>query len=276
MLSGWIPNRINRAAFLRGEFEFSWAAGQLRERDFAEFKRELLVNAEEDIQGVCEAWWVANTWYPHHALSHRLRLAEQALRELLAEGLVRLVTWGPGRDLEGIPGERHDETLRSFTTWVVTESVKVHFTITPSGSVALDGNPSPPRVTAFRGRLGSDVRSNSHPSNSDAYELNHPEDRVGCGSGPHEDGQDQQHPRNRGEPCPPANHPCLPVPGTLPAGSGPGPTSYGDCVLPSCFRLCPHSALPFRLMFRRTLPRALGFLKHGPYPVMLPSWTLST
>lgn len=119
------------------EFEFSWAAGQLRERDFGEFKRELLVSAGDDIQGVHEAWLLANTWYPHHALSHRLGLAEQAVRELLAEGFVRLVTWGPGRDAQDIPGEQHDGIFRSFSTWVVTESVTVYFIITPSGSLDL-------------------------------------------------------------------------------------------------------------------------------------------
>ena len=72
-LSEVATNRITRE-----EFEFSWASGLVRERDFGEFKWELLASGMEDIQGVYEAWWYANTWYPNRPLSERLNMAERA------------------------------------------------------------------------------------------------------------------------------------------------------------------------------------------------------
>jgi hypothetical protein len=105
---------------IRGdEFEFVWGSGGLREPTFGEFKRELLFDANMDVTGVYEAWWRANSVFPHHPLSQRLAMAEQALRELLAEGLVILTEDTKGQ--RPIPRDRHDECLRSWDTWVVTE-----------------------------------------------------------------------------------------------------------------------------------------------------------
>jgi hypothetical protein len=102
------------------EFEFVWRSGALRERTFGEFKRELLDDANSDIIGVYEAWWRANSMFPHRPLSQRLAMAEQALRELLAEGLVVLI--GDREEKEAIPRDRHDEYLRSWDTWIVTDN----------------------------------------------------------------------------------------------------------------------------------------------------------
>ena len=74
------------------EFEFAWTTGAVRERTFGEFKRELLNDSSTDTFGVYEAWWYANSIFPHRPLSERLAMAERAIRELLAEGLVQLVS----------------------------------------------------------------------------------------------------------------------------------------------------------------------------------------
>jgi len=74
------------------EFEFAWSTGALRERTFGEYKRELLNDSTADARGVYEAWWYANKVFPHRPLSERLGMAERAIRELLAEGLIQLIS----------------------------------------------------------------------------------------------------------------------------------------------------------------------------------------
>jgi hypothetical protein len=108
------------------------------EREYGEFKYELLFYAAGDVQGVYEAWWSANSWYPLRPISERLVIAERAVRELLAERLITLV-----RDpMEGaddiIPRSRHDEALRSWDAWVIgSEGIKVGYAITDAGLRAL-------------------------------------------------------------------------------------------------------------------------------------------
>jgi hypothetical protein len=105
-LSAVATNQITRE-----EFEFSWASGLLRERSFGEFKWELLASGMEDIQGVYEAWWSANTWYPHRPLSERLSMAVRALRELLAEGLIIGLVIPPcGRSIKALRAPGREAT----------------------------------------------------------------------------------------------------------------------------------------------------------------------
>jgi hypothetical protein len=126
------------------EFEFSWASGLLRERDFGEFKWEVLAAASEEIQGVYEAWWQANTWYPNRPVSERIAMAERALRELLAEGLIALVSSVSGEEA-AIPREEHDVVLRAYGTWVVTADLpRVSYVLTHEGLARVQG------MTVFR------------------------------------------------------------------------------------------------------------------------------
>jgi len=115
------------------EFEFSWKSGLLREPDFGEFKWEILACAAEDRHGVYEAWWQANTWYPNRPVSERMGMAERALRELLAEGLISLVTSQGGQQSE-VAMEQHDPVLRQYSAWVVSpESAHVSYILTRRG-----------------------------------------------------------------------------------------------------------------------------------------------
>jgi hypothetical protein len=119
-----------------GEFETSWASGQSREREFGEFKRELLV--AEDRIGVFEAWYLSNSWYPHRPISDRLAIAERAVRELLAEGLARLCEGSVEQDGDEIPRAQHDQVLRANETWIVGDAITAHLEITDAGRRALD------------------------------------------------------------------------------------------------------------------------------------------
>jgi hypothetical protein len=123
-----------KAHRIRGdEFDFVWRSGALRERTFGEFKRELLFDANADVHGVYEAWWSANSMFPHRPLSQRLAMAEQAVRELLAEGLVILAEDSYAKQV--IPRDRHDEYLRSWNTWVVTDNgPRCYFWTTEKGT----------------------------------------------------------------------------------------------------------------------------------------------
>lgn len=51
---------------------------------------EVVVSANEDVTGVHEVWWVANTWWPDLPLSVRLRRAEDAISWALERGLIAL------------------------------------------------------------------------------------------------------------------------------------------------------------------------------------------
>lgn len=117
------------------EFEFAWSTGALRERTFGEFKRELLDHSNMDTCGVYEAWWTANAMFPHRPLSDRLGMAERAIRELLAEGLIRLVADQSNPEESVIAREQHDEVLRAWNTWVVdAEGPKAYFWWTELGA----------------------------------------------------------------------------------------------------------------------------------------------
>jgi len=102
---------------------------------FAAYKRELLFDAADCVNGVYEAWWRANTLFPERALSERLAMAEQAIRELLAEGLIVLIRDESDPQGSEIPRSDSEEVLRQSGTWVVAyEGIKVHFTVTSVGA----------------------------------------------------------------------------------------------------------------------------------------------
>ncbi len=111
---------------------------------FGAFKRELLLDAFADVNGVYEAWWRANTLFPERALSERLAMAEQAIRELLAEGLIAMIRDEDDPRGSEIPRSDTEEVLRQSDTWVVAyEGIKVHFTVTSAGAklVSEGGHP---------------------------------------------------------------------------------------------------------------------------------------
>jgi len=110
---------------------------------FGAYKRELLLDAADGVNGVYEAWWRANTLFPERALSERLAMAEQAIRELLAEGLIVLIRDESDPQGSEIPRSDTEEVLRQSGTWLVAyEGIKVHFTVTSAGAkLVSEGGP---------------------------------------------------------------------------------------------------------------------------------------
>ncbi len=105
---------------------------------FGAYKRDLLLGAFTFVNGVYEAWWRANTLFPERALSERLAMAEQAIRELVAEGLIVLIRDENEPQGSEIPHSDTEEVLKRFDTWEVAyEGIKVHFTITSAGERSL-------------------------------------------------------------------------------------------------------------------------------------------
>jgi hypothetical protein len=101
---------------------------------FGAFKRELVLDAFAYVNGVYEAWWKANKLFPDRALSERLAIAEQAIRELLAEGLIVLIRDEHDPAGSELPSSETEEVLKRFDTWdVAYEGIKVHFTTTRAG-----------------------------------------------------------------------------------------------------------------------------------------------
>ena len=101
---------------------------------FDAYKRELLHDAFAYPNGAYEAWWRANALFPERAVSERLAMAEQAIRELLAEGLIVLIRDEDDPQGSEIPRSDTEEVLKRFDTWEVAyEGIKVHFTSTSAG-----------------------------------------------------------------------------------------------------------------------------------------------
>ena len=111
---------------------------------FDAYKRELLHDAFAYLNGVYEAWWRANALFPERAVSERLAMAEQAIRELLAEGLIVLIRDEDDPQGSEIPRSDTEEVLKRFDTWEVAyEGIKVHFTSTSAGDKLVNEGGTP-------------------------------------------------------------------------------------------------------------------------------------
>jgi hypothetical protein len=116
---------------------------------FGAYKRHLLFDAFAYVNGVYEAWWRANTLFPERALSERLAMAEQAIRELLAEGLIALIRDEDDPRGSEIPRSDTEEVFTRFDTWVVEyEGIKVHFTTTSAGDKLVNEGGTPEDTSA--------------------------------------------------------------------------------------------------------------------------------
>jgi hypothetical protein len=111
---------------------------------FGAYKRELLLDAFAYVNGVYEAWWLANRLFPELALSERLAIAERAIRELLVQGLIVLIRDENDPQGSEIPRSETEELLRHFDTWEVAyEGIKVHFTTTSTGDKLVNEGGAP-------------------------------------------------------------------------------------------------------------------------------------
>ena len=121
--------------FSRGARGLTWRQNGFVD-DVETIRAELLSAAVEDLTGVYEAWWTANTLRPHLAVSARLALAEAALASLLADGLVVLRRGSWTRQVD-VAERDVDCVLREYSTWTTDdEADRVFFEATPSGRLA--------------------------------------------------------------------------------------------------------------------------------------------
>jgi len=111
---------------------------------FRAYKRELLLNAFAFVNGVYEAWWRANALFPERALSERLAIAEQAIRELLDQGLIVLVRDDNDPKGSEVLGSETEEVLKRWDTWAIgSDGIKVHFTTTNAGEKLVNEGGAP-------------------------------------------------------------------------------------------------------------------------------------
>ena len=96
-------------------------------------RRNLIADATDDAIGVYEAWWAANTRWPDRPLSERLRIAEEAVRSAVEDGLlaVEVGSWKDGtRAVDEAEGLR---LLAEWSTWAIPEGPTVFVWRTEKG-----------------------------------------------------------------------------------------------------------------------------------------------
>jgi hypothetical protein len=83
-------------------------------------KAEVLSEVEADNVGVWEVLWRANSLFPEALMSERVALAENVIRDLLAEDLVRVLQGDPwfGQGDELWPVADAGVVLRNWSAWV--------------------------------------------------------------------------------------------------------------------------------------------------------------
>lgn len=100
-----------------------------------DFLVRVLSDASDDLSGIYEVWWQANTWYPSWPLSRRLQLAEDTVARLVREGLVRLYRgdWETAVS-HPIPLDETEAVLLAWETWAIPDGPHVFLTATQQGN----------------------------------------------------------------------------------------------------------------------------------------------
>ena len=96
-------------------------------------RRALIADAMDDVIGVYEAWWSANTLWPEKRPSERLRIAEEAVQSALDDGFVRIEvgSWADGTNpVDDAEGRR---LLNEWATWAIPNGPKVFVWRTDKG-----------------------------------------------------------------------------------------------------------------------------------------------
>lgn len=110
------------------------------ERD--DLKYEVVVSATEDVTGVYEVCFVANTWWPSLRVSDRLRMAEDSVQWALDQGLIALYHDALAEGRELAPHE-WPEVLRDWRTWAIPEGPPLFVWRTDAGAEWLRRKPLP-------------------------------------------------------------------------------------------------------------------------------------
>ena len=98
-----------------------------------ELRRSLIADATNDVIGVYEALWDANTRWPERPPSERLRIAEEAVRSALDEGLliVEVGSWQDGTT--PVDDAEARTLLNEWATWAIPDGPKVFVWRTDKG-----------------------------------------------------------------------------------------------------------------------------------------------
>jgi hypothetical protein len=84
------------------------------------FKQEVLKQCAEGRIGVHQVLWLASDRFPGRRVSERLAVAEQAVWELLHQGLIQMLRPIPDRPAEQaevVAGDEWQDLLLAWTTW---------------------------------------------------------------------------------------------------------------------------------------------------------------
>lgn len=107
-----------------------------------DLKYEVIWSANEDVTGVHEVLWSANTWWPEKPVSERLRLAEQAIEWALARGLITL-HYEDSADARALAAHEIPERLREWQTWGIPDGPALFFWRTEAGEHWIRTKPVP-------------------------------------------------------------------------------------------------------------------------------------
>jgi hypothetical protein len=107
-----------------------------------DLKYEVVVSGNEDVTGVHEAWWVANTWWPDLPLSVRLRRAEDAISWASERGLIALY-YDASAEGRQLAAHEVQEALRTWKTWAIPDGPTLYFWRTDKGEEWLRQKPLP-------------------------------------------------------------------------------------------------------------------------------------
>ena len=99
-----------------------------------QLRRTLIADAMDDVTGVYEAWWSANSRWPEKRPSERLRIVEEAAQSALDEGLVRieLGSWDDGTT--PVDDAEARRLLNEWATWTIPAGPKVFVWRTEKGT----------------------------------------------------------------------------------------------------------------------------------------------
>lgn len=119
-----------------------------------DLKYEVVWSANEDVTGVHELLWSANTWWPDKPASERLRLAEDAIEWALGRGLITL-HYDYSAESRALAAHEIPQRLREWQTWAILEGPALFFWRTDAGEEWIRTKPVP-RSWAERGWINVD------------------------------------------------------------------------------------------------------------------------
>ncbi len=111
-------------------------------REGDDLNYEVVWAANEDVTGVHEVLWTANTWWPDKTASERLRLAEEAVVWAVGRGLITL-HYDDSDEARPLAPHEIPERLKEWQTWAIPDGPALYFWRTEAGEDWLKKKPVP-------------------------------------------------------------------------------------------------------------------------------------